>query len=196
MHITPARTDVILNTLMEQHHAEVCSDYGEPGYHSPAQGVVLANWNDISKRIGDYLEEAGFELEWSDEWVIDHNNDKAYRTSPDGYNWQSSVAYTDGGDLLTPDDDISEWVEEFQDTRRALPARIEPAELEELGFVRFGPEEPYESGFHPGQNDDPEAIIKQAHKAGAEHVVFRIPEVSQFYLRFECWVQYPEEEDE
>lgn len=194
MHITEHRTAVIIAALQEKHNAEWCEKYGEPGYHDPAKGIIFANWNDIGKRIGEYLDEAGYECEWSDEWTIDYNHGKAYRTSPDSYGWVSQVAYMEDGEMLTPDDSVSEWVEQFAITSplqpaRALPDWITPAKLEEEGYSAFNGD--YESGWHPGQNDNPKAIAQQvfAHP-DAESLVFRVKEQSQFYTVFQAFVRY------
>jgi hypothetical protein len=214
MHVTDRRTEIILGILADRFDLTWCSHYGEPGYTDPTKGILFANWNDIEKHgrrrfngqrvpynerarrstICNYLEAAGFELEWSDEWYVDYNHDKAWRTSPDSYSWQCQVAYTDG-DILTPDDDISDWIEAFQDDAdRALPSRFTADDLTEMGFVRFG--DRFENGWHQGQTDDPHEIAKAAEAVGAEHFIFRLTEVSQFDVRFECWVQMPEEDDE
>ena len=98
------------------------------------------NWNSISKwtadksetvsdapgQLGAALEALGVELEWSDEWVVQSDNaSKCYRTTGDSYGWQSSILWTDGGDFLTPDDDIDAWIEEVKDNpQRCLASRV------------------------------------------------------------------------
>jgi hypothetical protein len=49
----------------------------------------------VPKWVQDYLEEAGYELEYSDEWFVDYNYDKAYRTVEDSYHWQCQIHFTD-----------------------------------------------------------------------------------------------------
>ena len=65
-------------------------EYGEPGYNeAPANGIIFADWNQVNKRVYAWLEKHGFALEWSDEWTVIWDNDgKAYRTSPDCYQWR------------------------------------------------------------------------------------------------------------
>ena len=195
MLVTQKRTNIILQALQEKHDVEYCGHYGEPGYQDPAAGIVFANWNNISKRVYSYLELAGFECEWSDAWTIDYNNDKAYRTSPDCYQWVSQIAYTDDGEILTPDDSIADWIGEMSMTDqaqrpRALPDWITAADIEAEGYQAINGD--YESGFHPGQTDKPDVIAKSAFDRGAVSVVFRIKETSQFYIVFQGYAHYGE----
>lgn len=196
---------IILEWLQEAHSAEWCNEYGERGYSQPEKGVILANWNNIPKAFQAYLEERGYELEWSDEWTIDFNHNKAYRTSPDGYSWEPSVIYTEGGDMLTPDDDPSEIIDEVAMTDwnqpvGCLPGWITAADLEAEGYQRHpDPSEPdFEAGLFPGQTDDSAAIAKAIWNGPGrcvERIVFRKTEQSQFYCKFECWVLREEEEE-
>ena len=104
MNISEKRTETILEILrMRSMTLESVSAYGEAGYTDPEQAVLFADWNPIvSRQIQDYLEQAGFALEWSDEWALSYEHDKAWRTSPDSYSWVCAVRYTEYGDLLTP----------------------------------------------------------------------------------------------
>lgn len=74
------RVQIVLEYLFDQHDAELVGEYGEPRYTDPENGILFADWNNVPKWQQDLMEEAGYELEWSDEWVS-HNN-KAYRCSP------------------------------------------------------------------------------------------------------------------
>lgn len=170
-------------------YIEHASEYGEPGYHGPRTGIILTNWNDVPKRIMDGLESQGFELEWNDEWYVDYaNGAKAYRTSPDCYGWESRLMFIEGcGDYLTPDDGIEAWIEECtNDARHALPSWWSAAEIEALGWKKTS--ETYESGFHPGQNDDPQKIAKALCDAG-KGFLFQIADIGQFDIRFHVWVK-------
>jgi len=172
---------------------EYCSYYGEPGYHDPAAGILFANWNDISKRTADYLEAAGYELEWSDEWTIDYNNDKAWRTSPDSYEWQCQIQYTDDGEMITPDDGAQVFIEhcamtDYKQPTRAVPEWVTVADIEAEGYQAINGY--FEAGWHPGQTDDPKAIARKAFENGALSVVFRLKESSQFYVVFQGYAKF------
>lgn len=193
MHITEKRTALICKLLAEKHNAEWCNEYGEPGYTQPEKGVVLCNWNNVGKLVGDYLEAAGFELEWSDEWTIDYNNSKAWRTKPDSYSWVCSVMITNDGEQLFPDDGAAEFIAECELTDwnqpiRALPRWITDADLTEAGYSKAN-DDSYESGLHPGQNAKPSTIAKELFEAGAESVVFQIDASGQFDIDFSAWVK-------
>lgn len=140
INVTETRTHTVLNALADHpYNAEMCSEYGEPSYsNEDVSGVITCDWNAVSERIMDYLEAAGFAIEWCDEWYIDTNNDKAWRTSPDGYAWRPQLAYGDGY-VLTPDDDDDEWInlhcDETPQLVRTLPGRIDDEALIACGFV-------------------------------------------------------------
>jgi hypothetical protein len=194
--------DLILNCIMVEQPRNyedfaVCLEYGERGYTQPEKGVILANWNNIPDNVAELFEECGYNLEWSDEWIIDYENSKCYRVSPDSYGWQPIVHYTDNGEILTPDSCIEEWLEEFSLTDHNQPMRALNSEiigcydnidLESLGYTLFNTPE-YESGMHSGQNDDPSSIAKNCFDTIQEidHIVFVVTETSQFYIKFNCY---------
>lgn len=197
MRVTERRTEIILNYLQDKHYAEWCSKYGEPGYQDPDHGIIFCNWNPVPKWVGEYLEEAGYECEWSDEWIIDYEHGgKAYRTNPTSYDWQPSIMFTENG-FLTPDDPLEDWITECciqspNDRMRALPGWVTAAQLEEQGFEKFNGL--FETGWHPGQTDDPSTTAREIFKDDSVHdVVFRVVENSQFYIVWEAWKR--EDED-
>jgi hypothetical protein len=188
-----------------------CNDYGEPGYTKDDENGWLIfgdlwcrkhdcnyteTYSDGKKQIHSVefhyprlfkqLEEQGVEFNWYDEWVVDYNNSKAYRTTGDSYQWQSSILWTDG-DFLTPDDDITDWIEEVvNNPNRCLPEHIwSDAELEEQGFTEY--KCGFENGWYPGMNDVPsdayDAITEQYGEEGKQvDIIFKLSYVSQFSL--------------
>lgn len=96
-----------MKSVLEAYNIEYASTYGEPGYSTTKCGILLANWNDIPKEIAEELEKQ-CELEWSDEWIIDYDNSRVYRTQPDCYWWQPSFKLFEDGSMLTIHD--PEWV--------------------------------------------------------------------------------------
>lgn len=199
-----------VETLIELGYIEeTCSNYGEPGYKldNPNGFLVFGNiWckerdctDDSCHSVEAHypaefaaLEAAGAEFEWSDEWYVDSNADKAWRTQSDCYSWQSSITVTDG-EILTPDDDLEDWVQAVvNNPRSCLPSHVGTVEqLAELGFVES--ECGFENGFHPGQTDDPKAIMKIIREGdpGAE-VLFQLSGVGQFDVRFCVFVKAAE----
>lgn len=189
MNITPQRTEKIVASLCER-GAEHCMQYGEPGYTPGSAGILFYNWNDVSKRIADYLEAAGYSLEWSDEWEVVYGEGKAYRTVSDSWFWEPRLKYDDDGEYLTPDTPPHYWIEwALDDASRALPSWFDDTALEEEGFSRYNAEH-YEHGWHPGQTDDPKVIAKTL--PDDVEFVFKMVEVSQFYIRFDLWTRHVE----
>lgn len=140
-------------------------------------------------RIFQQMEEQGVEMHFYDEWTV--VDDKAYRTAADSYTWQSSILFTEWGDVLTPDDGIEPWIDYVKnDPDRCLTtwsADDLPPEWEKWNG-RF------ESGWHPGQTDDPKKITDdiQAEHPGAD-ILFLLDENSQFYVGFSAWFRKEEE---
>lgn len=191
--------DALLQTLQDKHDAQFCLHYGEPGYEDPKMGILFCNWNNISKEDCDLLEAEGYSLEWEDEWVIDYDYNKAYRTSPNSYHWQASVWWNDDGQMFTPDDDVSDWIANMaNDPMTSLPSWITQADLEDAGFELYSDHE--QSGLFSDMNADPRKRFKEIKKRfGSDcDVVFRLSDVSQFYVTWESWVRpaQADEEDE
>jgi hypothetical protein len=192
--------------LAERECWQWCSEYGEPGYGDVATTVVVLGdyWCGCDRVEGlhDYAthyprlfaraERAGVELEWFDEWIIDYEADKAWRTSPDSYGWQSSVLFTEYGDILTPDSDPADIIEyALSGDNRAISSRfLSIDDLAAMGFERWPDDDTsFESGWHPGQTDDPTVI---ADRIRAEHgedveILSYVTDVGQFDIR---WITF------
>ena len=163
------------------------SAYGEPGHIDPTTGIIFANWNNVPSEIQDTLEEQGYELEWSDEWII-CDEGLAWRTSPDSYSWSPSYRITDHGDILTLRSDIQEWIEEthcydHMQTPQAIPSNYD---LTSEGFIKFN-SDGYESGWFPGQTDDPKDILAKILEAYPNAKVCFQASSSQFYASFDAY---------
>lgn len=186
------------SALSEAESFEWCSTYGEPGYDDPQRGIVFANWNHFPRELADTLERAGYAIEWSDEWAIVYETNKAYRTSPDCYSWTPYYVIDDGGETIGGDEiesgDKADWyVNEYllNDPTRANVFKID---LTEYGFAQFN--ETFETGWHPGQNADPRAVFKQIRSQQPESdVVFSIESKGQFDARWTAWIRKSEGEN-
>lgn len=184
--------------LFQMGEFDSCSEYGEPGYKLPEskKAILLGDWNNFSKQYPNYYKwlEENYELEWIDEWIIDYDNDKCYRTAPDSYSWEKCFRILDG-ELITPDSDIEEWIEYATwtldaDNREVLPSFIE-FDSEQHGFQEV--EEEYEDGWYH-RNDNPEEIAEKLFKNGATQVLFQLIGIEQFRVNFKVF--YKEKEDE
>lgn len=107
--------------------------FGEPGYtkENEEKDILLGDWNNVSPDIQNKLDEAGYTMIWSEEWYIDYDYSKVWRTLPDSYYWRPSIAYGNER-VFTPDDDATDWLEEFGNTGTTIP---ENAPIPE-GFLR------------------------------------------------------------
>ena len=186
MNITPKRTEIVknaVNELMEHGDLDFAGSYGEPGYGPSEKGIYFANWND-HEFLGNYLEALGYELEWSDEWYNDYENDKAYRSQADSYSWNSSILYCEKThEMLTPDSDVTLWIDSVMDrTNIALPNWITDEQLIENDWVKV--DEKFANDWY-GNSDDPEAIAEALKENSViESVLFKIEDTHQWGLKF------------
>ena len=169
---------------------EYASEYGEPGYSTAKPAILFANWNRVPRGRMAVIERS-FECEWSDEWHIAYDStSKAYRTSPDCYGWTSSLVYTDG-DYLTPDDiaaDPEALVSILVNDPSRCMTPTTSVDLASLGFSLVV--EDQETGFHPGQTDDPRAVLKRLETTMPEHdFIFDVTDVGQFDSRWQVWAR-------
>lgn len=181
-------------------NCEFAVEYGEKGYDKPKAGILFANWNHVPKHICAALERRGFELEWSDEWLICYENDmKAYRTSPSGHGWKPYYVIDDtgdtfGGDEIEEDESRQEWyVNEYllNNSKRCNTFSIDFAKH---GFEQFNGK--FENGFHQGMNDEPSDIAKRIRAEFPNHdYLFSLDDTSQFYITFSAWIRPKGKED-
>src|SRR5207244_4863009 len=183
-----------IEALLQKRCGEVdwCSTYGEPGYSDPERGIIFANWNHVSRPVQDWLEHHGYALEWSDEWIISHETSTAYRSSPDSHGWRPSYFMTEDGDIIGADevrngDEIDTYVAYLlDDANRADTFGID---WTEHGFRKLN-DQAYESGFHPGQTDDPRKLLKAAQAEHPNHeFLFSIDGSGQFDIDFSLWAR-------
>lgn len=204
-----------------------CDSYGEPGYQTThTAGVILGNYwcrcehgpeskEDRARdnfrplhqleyhypRVFAALEEQGFELQWCDEWWIDHETGKAWRTTGDSYSWQPSIIWSEEMcDYLTPDHDADVWIEwAMNDPSRCIPDVV-GVDLSAAGFEQYESHNPhtYESGWYPGQDDDPKKVLEEIRRWMGEQVevVFQLDATGQFDVRWSAWTRGGEEDDE
>ena len=185
----------------EKHNADVdfANAYGEPGYTDPGEGkcIIMANWNDVPRGLADCLEEEGHEVEYKDEWtaIYRDGNSFAYRTSPDSYFWESRLFYADGEEYAP--DGAAEWIEACKTSTHIeitpVPSFIHREDIEAEGWRAIEPE--LECGFHPGQTDNPQEIVRELLKKHSE-VLLQRSERSQFYSKYLVYVPVDEESEQ
>jgi hypothetical protein len=171
----------------------VAPHYSEPGYSNPKHGIVFADWNNLPGKLGDILERAGYSCEWSDEWTTCDECNGAVRTSPDSYSWERSYTEGDGYIVCAECTDWADYCRQHEDdANHAVPSSVDPADH---GYSRLSKEREYENGWHPGQTDEPKAILAGLHANGIKHVLFRVAGVGQFDVSFETWVRDADDDE-
>ena len=174
----------IANAYAENHNQEfyTATAYGEPGYDEPEKGILLSNWNNWPSSLMKRMKTAGFNLEWSDEWIVHH--DRAYRCSPDCYSWEPSYIIWEG-EVITIHDDPEEWYDclSIDDPVQPLIQPI-PSHLPRLSHWKYIEEPEYELGFHVNEEQDLLRAIEQLLEEKAEKVAVVRSESSQVYSRF------------
>ena len=191
MNILPQAIHALIETRCRG-DVDWCASYGEPGYDAPEHGIIFANWNHVSKSVYSWLENHGYALEWSDEWIISHETGKAYRSSPDSYGWKRSYFITEDGDVIGADeiengDEIGTYIAYLLDD--ANRADTFDVDWTKHGFRKLN-EDAFESGFHPGQTDNPAKILKAAQAEHPDHeFLFSIDLTGQFDINFSLWAR-------
>lgn len=194
--------------------SDCANSYGEPGYGSyvaaGTQLVLLGSWwirgedgelSSIDKRyprLCNALEELGVETVWHDEWIVDSEHSKAYRSNADSYSWMPSYILTEDGQMMTADDDEDTWFDwATNQVDRCLSDRFIDRNCHtactERGWTRF--DDTFETGWHPGQDDKPDevmAAIRQVHPTA--DVIFTLDATGQFDARWSAWWRLPEED--
>lgn len=174
-------------------------DYIEPGYSAGPEGVYFADWNpkkfardgkpgvpSVESRLAPVLEHLGAEIEWSDEWDICPECNRAVRTQADHYGWKPSYVILNECELVCREcilEDPDGYLEHLTDD----PTRADTfgVDLAEHGFHKRGE---YETGLHPGQADDPANVFDRLTASGVA-VVFQIDSVGQFDARWSAWTK-------
>ena len=177
---------------VRSHDVRFASEYGEPGYDQPKAGILFADWNDCPKWLIAGLERRGYSLEWCDEWIEASETSKAYRTSPDCYGWLPYYVINDceviGGDEIEGGDMLEWYINEYllNDPTRANLFR--GVDLEKLGFEQYNGT--FESGWYPGQNDDPKDVFRKIQRELPKmDVVFSITGKGQFDVHWKAWIR-------
>jgi hypothetical protein len=160
-------------------------DYAEKGYTIKTEkGILFGNWNYFSRKACDLLEQAGYELEWEDEWDTCADCGRAIRTSADSYGWTASYVILNDCELVCLDClDFGDYLESIEDNPdKACTPDINP---NQYGYTLI--DNSFESGLHPGQNDNPKSILENMQSKGYKHLVFRVSRVGQFDVNFEIY---------
>lgn len=190
--------DILERNNIQIYHPDLCT-WNADQYH-----ILVDSWHDIKQceqqiialglisdipdilRDGDILGKA-FDICFSDDYSSCSGCGKLIKTSPSYYGDLPKYLYTDC-EILCPDcytdDDVIDLY--LNDANKAVNLRQLKKSLEKHGFICY--RDNLESGFHPGQTDDPHKISKELEKEipGAEWI-FCIDGAGQFDIRFSLW---------
>jgi hypothetical protein len=152
--------------------------------------VIFQNWNQLHA-LERYIDLDSVDHGFADEYCqcACGNCDIAVRTTHNSYSWQPGFICTSDGEVLlqhADDADIETYIaERINDPYTAV--NCPDLDLTNFGFREI--EGDFESGWHPGQTDDPKAILKNlCEKSPDAQYLFRIDNVGQFDTRFSVWV--------
>ena len=160
---------------------------------------ATGNWNgELGGRLFKALERIGVECEWYDEYDQCHDCQKLIRVRSDSYHWQPQYLSCDDGRVCldcidTSNDDVLDEFGFIDNFDKCIPDVL-GNHLEEWGWAPYNGV--YENGWHPGQTDDPHVIFDKIKEQNPHmSIVFRLDEVSQFYIRFTAWVKERNEDE-
>lgn len=161
---------------------------------------VSGTWRgDLGNRLWKALERIGVECANSDEVDRCYDCGKMIETRATHYGWQARYLTDDEGQrvcfdcLDVSDDEVLDEFGYIDNPEKAIPDVL-ARHLPEWGWAPYNGT--YENGWHPGQDDKPTEIFDKIKEKKPEvSVVFRLDEVSQFYIRFTAWTKNRGEEN-
>lgn len=161
--------------------------------------ILCADWNPIDHEEYSQLEEKlDIKLEWDDEWTSCYDCGKGIRISPTSYSWQPKFIQDNEGFEICADcfeNDPEAYLEAYIDNPlMALHEWAIPI-IKNLGYYEY-PEERYETGFHPGQNDNPIQISNQLREKKIYDYVFVVTSTGQFDIDWTVFVREKEIKEE
>ena len=161
--------------------------------------MICANWNRPKlNRIlnwGEKYFDGEIQFDWDDEWVGCSDCGNAVRTSPTHYGWTPSYMWLNDEPICYNHyEDYAEDIIDFykNETNKAVYREFYPI-LEKAGFVCYSPDEycqKFETGFHPGQTDDPKKVAKDIQENLPDYdFIFKIDSVGQFDVSWSVFLR-------
>jgi len=191
--LTPAEIFEHAFKLVQEMDIQIIAGYASSSEGSEDDIIALANWNNIDDSVSNQLEELEINLEWSDEWRICDACNRAIRTNPDSYHFKPQYWFHPDGAYICEActvEDPDDYLEYLQSNPHAcLTMSIN---LKDYGYRNLNANS-CETGFHPGQNDDPRTIYNELTEAGFENFIFVLDEQSQFYQKWSVWLHENED---
>lgn len=162
----------------------------EPGYND--KDMILCNWNNLSDKLFQFLENSGFACEWEDEWTECDSCNKGFRTSPNSYSWQMFGHIFDGyalcGNCLAADP--IEFLESLENNPcKALTHTLaDVIDVTKWGYKLVKRE--FEAGMYEYQFElpSPEEILKsELQKSPDSKFIFVMDSQGQFDIKFSLY---------
>lgn len=169
----------------------------------------LTKAENIGPRLADALERfvPDIHLEWLDEHVTCDDCHRLLRVTANSYRWRMRGMYVEDIAAYLCDrcllDDFETTLESFVNDERRAITFADSGDLEDVGFTLFVDsteswrEGTYQSGWHPGQDDDPKAVtarIRDIHDDTVD-IVYLVSSVGQFDMDFQAYIR-PVNDDE
>ncbi len=173
-----------LNKYLEARAEEITGS--GPSYSDEQWTIVIDTYKDWYNRLYELCERKDVDLRYSDEIIFDEQG-RAHEINP-GYHGQVKTwTLINECEVLAEDevddcfDEYVEWLEDNSNSADQWSTDFTPA-----GYVKHDGQ--YESGFHPGQTDNPETIQRELLKT-FDHVIWSIDNTGQFDIGFSAWVK-------
>jgi len=189
--------------LFERHNIsyDLYPGCSEKGYEDVE--MLCSNWNNRDyhpfkmSRLCDFIENRQIiEIDWNDEYIGCSECYKAIRTIADCYSWEPSFIWVNDCELLCRDhwgDNLEDIIEYYKNSiNRALPSDF-MEKVEKAGWKCYSPNEyckRYETGFHPGQTDNPLMVVKEIEAELPDHdYLFVINSKGQFDINWHVFIR-------
>mgnify|MGYP000249887354 CR=1 FL=1 len=173
------------------------------------QALIVAHWFRLDEAIGNKwkAEAIGAAMEKFD--VVSAFEDEiercdicatAVETQPTSWSWQPNFIRDEHMELLCrncveamDEEELEDVIAHFSCAVKALPDWMKK-QLDRIGFVCLENDDMacarFESGFFPGQNDDPERVAEDLDEKLPHHeYVFVLNSVGQFDMDWSVWVR-------
>ena len=176
----------IIYEAVQQGRADIdyVSTYGEPGYSNPEEDklIYLGDWNKYP-RISNFLENLGNHIQWSDEWIIDYNNDRCFKHSTGSFIISDCDIFLSKKDLEENEDYMPTYLEYIVNN----PTKADNFNIDwtKYGFKRV--EKLFNNGYY-GRVDDPKALYRYYRDKGYD-VIFSIDYMHPFEVSFSIYLK-------
>jgi hypothetical protein len=180
----------------EEFHYDFYTGCSEPGYDD--MPMICADWNNVSDKFYNWLGKyfnGIYALEWSDEWVPCECG-KSVRQSPSSHIWQAAYLWVSDCEIACPEcyenaqDEIISYY--LGNDAHAVNSAFIPC-LEKSGFHCFEKDDycqRFETGFHPGQNDNPRDVANLIKTEMPDHeYIFAIRSTGQFDVQWSVFIR-------